>query len=440
MSSDPRPSSPIRALALALAALALALPIAACGGSGEEERESPAGDAIDLVIGSSVPLSGPLSEFGPGARKAARLAIGRLKRAIEDSGVDGSVSLVTEDSETDPAIAESSIRQMAERDSAGCVVGPWSSAEVIGVARSVSIPDRVPLISPAATLDEITSLEDDGLVNRTVPPDSLQGPVLAGAIAEDLDGAKGSTVSIAARGDRYGEPLANSFERAWRAAGGELGARAIYDPETEDLAGVAKRLSRDRADALVVIDFPPGFERLAAALERTGAYDPDSTWGTGLLASTELAADAERGLVEGVRGTAPGVPDDEAPTKEFARLLEDAEPRGLEPNGFEARAFDAVVLCYLAALAAGSTEGESIAAALPRVSAPEGRVFTWERLAEAMKALEAGREIDYEGASGPIDLDRAGNPTAGTYDVYRFAKGRLVLDGERPLVGSGDKR
>jgi branched-chain amino acid transport system substrate-binding protein len=37
--------------------------------------------------------------------------------------------------------------------------------------------------------------------------------------------------------------------------------------------------------------------------------------------------------------------------------------------------------------------------------------------------LNRGEEIDYDGLSGPIDLDEAGDPTAGTYGVYSFRGG-----------------
>jgi branched-chain amino acid transport system substrate-binding protein len=59
------------------------------------------------------------------------------------------------------------------------------------------------------------------------------------------------------------------------------------------------------------------------------------------------------------------------------------------------------------------------------VSAPPGRKFNWLQLDLAVKALEAGQDIDYDGASGPIDLNDDGDPTAGVYDVYEFKDNKL---------------
>ena len=110
-----------------------------------------------------------------------------------------------------------------------------------------------------------------------------------------------------------------------------------------------------------------------------------------------------------------------------------SDPKGVEAKPFAAQTFDAVVLCFLASVAADSTAGDAAAASLAAVSAPGGESFTWEQLPEAIEALEAGKEIDYEGASGEIDLDSAGDPTAGSYDVYAFDDGKLVLEGKQPL-------
>ena len=42
------------------------------------------------------------------------------------------------------------------------------------------------------------------------------------------------------------------------------------------------------------------------------------------------------------------------------------------------------------------------------VSAPEGDPYTWEELPDAIEALQNGDDIDYQGASGAIDMDDDG--------------------------------
>ena len=57
----------------------------------------------------------------------------------------------------------------------------------------MTIPEEVLLISPASTSDEITGLEDEGLVARTSPPDSFQGPTLSRYLVEKASGRRRGT-------------------------------------------------------------------------------------------------------------------------------------------------------------------------------------------------------------------------------------------------------
>jgi ABC-type branched-subunit amino acid transport system substrate-binding protein len=60
------------------------------------------------------------------------------------------------------------------------------------------------------------------------------------------------------------------------------------------------------------------------------------------------------------------------------------------------------------------------------VSGPPGDPFTFEQLADALTALADGEDIDYQGASGPIDWDDNGDPTAATYELWRFENQKIV--------------
>jgi ABC-type branched-subunit amino acid transport system substrate-binding protein len=423
--------------ALPLAAL-VAIAIAGCGGSDDDppraERDTPpAGKrSVVLTIGNSVPLSGELEDLGPAARKAGNLALAEIKAAINDTGGEDSVKLVTEDNATDGPTTERTIEAMIGK-AASCVVGPWASDDTVTVARDVAIPHGVALISPAATLDAITSLEDGGLINRTAAPHAYQGSTLADAIAKDLADAKDKTVNVLARDDAYGRSVATTFESAWRSDGGTIGESVAYDPADDDLDQVAERATDGDPDALVVVEFPDQFAGLAKSLERTGDYHPERTWATDLLASTELAKELPEGLLDGLRGTVPGIPEGSEQAKAFAELFADAGPGDVKREPFDAQTFDAVILCYLAAVAAGSSDGEQLAVELPAVSGPPGKEYTWEELPAAVKALRDGKEVDYQGVSGAIDLDAGGDPRAGAYDIYEYRGGELILVGEQAI-------
>ena len=143
-------------------------------------------------------------------------------------------------------------------------------------------------------------------------------------------------------------------------------------------------------------------------------------------AGLQQAARARRhGGNRGPAGTAPGAPDKGVAADAFDKLYNGSPGPGRET--FDAQNFDAVMLCYLAAVAAGSTEGPKMAAEVRAVSGPPGKKYTWQQLPAAVNALRNGDDIDYEGASGSIDLDPAGDPTTGVYTVFRFQDGKVLV-------------
>lgn len=418
---------------LAVAVAGLALGLAACGGDDDDDG-GPGETQIDLTIGDSLPLSGDLADFGPPGDKAAKLAVSEINKAIQDAGVDHKVTLVTEDNETNPQAAVQAARKMVT-DGATCIAGAWASSDTIPTFESVSSRESILQISPASTSDEITGLDDpDGLLNRTAPPDAFQGPTLADFMEKELGGAEGTTVNVGARNDAYGTGLADTFGAAWQDKGGTIGEEVIYDPEQPSYDSEAEQIASGNPDAYVIIDFPETYNKVGPALVRTGDWDPKKTFVTDGLVSSSLGEDAGEDAVEGMRATAPGAPDKGSPTDQFDQAYTQFKPTNVERQTFDAQNFDAAMLCYLAAVAAGSTEGTDMAAEVREISGPPGDEYTYLTLSDAITALQDGDDIDYNGASGQIDMDEAGDATAGVYDTYEFKGGVPEVSGELPVA------
>ena len=415
-------------LVVASLVLAATVGLAACGDDGG----GGGGETLNLTIGDIVPLTGDLSDYGPSGRKAADLAVDQINAAAKEAGADHTVKVVHEDDQTDPQAAVQAARKVVGSDNASCIAGGYSStSSTIPIARSVTIREGVLELSPASTADEISGIKDDGLLNRTSPPDRFQGPTLAGLVEESLGGAQGKTINIAARNDAYGTGLADTFTKPWEEKGGQIGERVEYDPEQPSYNSEAQQIVRGNPDGWVIIDFPETYAKVGPALVRTGKWDPKKSFITDGLASGQLPKDSGRDATEGMRGTAPGSPDSGEAAQAFDKAYEAAG--GPDRQTFDAQNFDAVVLCYLAAVAAGSTDGKDMAAELQNVSGPGGDKYTFEQLSEAIDALQNGDDIDYEGASGPLDLNEDGDPTSGVYDIYRYKGGKLEVFDELPV-------
>jgi branched-chain amino acid transport system substrate-binding protein len=345
------------------------------------------------------------------------------------------VKVVHEDDQTDAQAAVQAARKLVDAENSTCIAGSWASSASIPVARSVAIREKVLQISPASTSDEISGLEDDGLINRTSPPDRFQGPTLANAMEDALGGAQGKTVNIGARNDAYGTGLSDTFSKAWEDKGGQIGERVIYDPEQPSYNSEARQIASGNPDAWVIVDFPETYQKVGPALVRTGDWDPEKSFVTDGLASGDLPKNAGREATEGMRGTAPGSPDTGSASEAFDKLYTDAP--GPDRQTFDAQNFDAVILCYLSAVAAGSTDGADMAGELQNVAGPGGDKFTWEQLPDAIRALQDGNDIDYEGASGPLTLNDDGDPTSGVYDLFRYRNGEIDVFDETAVEAPG---
>ncbi len=314
----------------ATASFALTLGVAACGGG--DDNGGGGNESFDLVIGDSIPLTGDLSDFGPPGQKASDLAVSEINKAIQQAGVDQTVKVVHEDNETSPQAAVQAARKLVDSDNASCITGAWASADTLPTAQSVAIPDGVLEISPASTSDEITGLDDDGLLNRTSPPDSFQGPTLANTMDGALGGANGKTVNIGARNDAYGTGLAQTFGDAWKDLGGTVGQQVIYDPEQPSYDSEAGQITSGNPDAIVIIDFPETFAKVGPALQRTGNWDPSKGWFTDGLASGDVPDSVDAQVISGMRGTAPGSPDKGEASTAFDDALHLVGPEGCRPS------------------------------------------------------------------------------------------------------------
>ena len=415
---------PLRLLAIALVALTFPL---ACGGDDDGEAagdtgaaDTPAAEApsFELVIGPVLPLTGDLASFGPSQAEAARIAVEQIEQVLASEGLgDVTVTLlpVEDDGGRSQAGVEAATKHV-QTDEANVLLGTMASSVTIPMAEAVAIPNGVVQITPTSTAPEITDLEDDGLVFRILSSDTLQGSALVDAVADAF--GSDATINVGARNDAFGTALKELFEQGWEEQGGTVGASVQWNPEATTLDTEASQLADGSPDGWVIIDFPETFARFGPALVRAGGWDPTQTFMTEAMRNAEELTKIGAEATEGLRGTAPTSED--APARDAFDVLFEQEAEGSPLTGFEGASFDAVLLSFLAALAAGSSDPDDVKGSLQDVSGPPGEKYTFEQLDQAVQALLAGEDIDYEGAWGPIDFDENGDPGSAIYEVWEF--------------------
>jgi ABC-type branched-subunit amino acid transport system substrate-binding protein len=409
-----------RRTATAVAVLAAMVVLAACGSDSGGGRH-----ALDLKIGDLLPRTGFLEQFGEPAQQASDLAADEIRKAAAKAGAQHKITVTHVDYRSLPPDAIDRSKELVDKGTS-CLVGPWGGVAVERVLKQVAIPRKVVQILPATGADSLTKAEDRGYLFRAVPPDRMQADALVELLDETLRGARGKKVNIGALQSTYGKDLSAEFEDAWTGKGGKVPKRELYRIDQPTFEDQANGLASGDPDAWVFFDFVDTYARLAGDLNgrKDAKFSPKRTFGTDSLANPRLANIAPA-TSDGLRGVAIGAPKSGPGPEEFNRRFTARGPA--KRQTYDAQEFDSVVLCYLSAVAAGSTNAKDMAKKVQEVSAPPGRKFNWMQLDQAVKALEAGQDIDYDGASGPIDLNGDGDPTAGVYDVYEFRKGKIRL-------------
>jgi ABC-type branched-subunit amino acid transport system substrate-binding protein len=444
-----------RGLIALLALLVAALAFAAAGCGGEEtaappppaepapaepaappaetgapaEEPAPAAPAFDLKIGNIMSFTGALSPYGPPIDFGAKIAADIITESLERVGLsDVTAEIVaSEDDQTDAAPGVEAATKLVQSDGVQVIIGALASTVSLAVAESVTVPNQIVLISPASTSGLLTSVEDDGFLWRTPTPDNIQAELLVKLLGEAF-GAD-ATINVGARNDAYGAGLAEAFGALWEEAGGTIGASVLWNPDAPTFDTEAQELASGSPDGWLIIDFPETYAKFGPALVRTGEWDITKTFTTdGLALAAKDVKKLGPELTEGMRGTRPNpgvTPAPAADAFDAAFLERDTESVGR--GTFDAQAFDAVMLAFLAALQAGSSDPAGIRDNLQAVSGPPGEQYTFEQLDDAINAVLAGEDIDYEGASGSVNLDENGDPGAegSSYQFFEYKNGKL---------------
>jgi neutral amino acid transport system substrate-binding protein len=355
-----------------------------------------------------------------------------VETANKCGGVNGKpVTLVAEDDQTNPAAGAATMTKLAEVDKVAGVVGSFASS-VSSAAVDIAVRNKVMLVSPGSTSPVFTERakkgEFQGFWARTAPPDTYQAAALAN-LAKEKGFKRVSTVVI---NNDYGVGFEKAFVEAFEKQGGTVVNKAKptrYDPkattfDTEAAAafagkpdGVVAVLYAETGSIFLKSAFQQGVSQGVTVMLTDGVYSPTFPEQVGKTGDGKF-------ILAGAVGTTPGA-DGKALT-EFAKLWKEKQGRAVD--AYAPQTWDATALLMLAAEAAKSNTGEGIKSKIREVANAPG-----EEVSDVCKALELvrqGKDINYQGASGNVDIDQNGD-VVGSYDVWRVEPtGKLSVTGK----------
>ncbi|MCZ7589976.1 MAG: ABC transporter substrate-binding protein [Gaiella sp.] len=376
--------------------------------------------AFTIHIGAVVPFTGVQAVYGPSYSKTAGLAVQQAKAALRRAGVnDVQIKIEYADDGSTPEGAVNAARKMISKG-ADCILGALTSSASIAIAQAATVPARVPQIGPNNSSPALTDLKDDGYFFRTMPSDTLQAPILARLIKEEM--GAGKLISLAGRNDAFGTGLLPPLKRSLERLGMKTQGPLLYDPTAASYNSEADDIVKGNPDAYVVLDFPANYAKIGSALLRTGRFNGRKLFVAGGWPST-IPSFIPTASLEGARGTVAGSPTGTKAAEAFDTLFK-SKPGTKDRQTLDSNNFDGAMICILAAVAADSGKGSDIVKQIQRVASAPGRTYTYLNLAAAIRAIKAGKDINYEGVGGPVDFDKNGDLNAALYNVYQYRDGK----------------
>lgn len=386
-----------------------------------------------LLVGSLMDRS---VESQRARENAIRLAATQVNEA---KGLDGRLfgvvfCDVAESAEYDSAkrteAAVATALHLADVIGVSAIVGPSASDDALAVFEAVKDRDVV-VLSPAATSTELTGVDVKvatdavpGLLWRTAPPDTLQGP----AIVRHLRAAFPAVTKVALVNEKgaYGDSLASVFTAGFEQDDRLVSPFAYATSSERDAAIVAAGTTGAKVVLFISSQTADGIAFLNAAhslssYATTNLFLTDSAANTDLINGSTAASD----VFPRVSGSRPAVP--QGPTFDLFKTSYNAAFRQ-DPNTFSfvPHSYDATWLAFYGTARALRRDkrvtGVGIARGLRAVSDKSPAVpvspANWPRIADA---LGSGGSVNLVGASGPLDFDPVTEETTGLVDIWKIS-------------------
>lgn len=366
-----------------------------------------AGDGV-LKIGGVLPLTGSLSFLSPPEIAGVDLAIADINAAGGVLGQPVEWDLQDSSDGDNPAIAPASATKLLDAG-VDAIVGAAASGVTRLIIDQVT-KAKVVQISMSNTAPDLSTWDDGGYYFRTAPSDLLQGAIVGNQIVA----AGKENVAIIYQQSPYGEGLVAKAKGTLEAAGATIVSELSFPEGESNFDTIVDQTVAAGADSLLVISYDE-FKKIAPALEKKGFPGSDI-----FLVDGNLANYSDQGFasyLEGAKGTLPGGELNEDLKSRASALYLENYGEELVEFSYLAETYDAVMLLALAAEQAKNDSGEAIAANMTSVSTGGEKVSTF---ADGLAAIKAGKDIDYEGFSGPIEFDENGDPTGASIGIYQY--------------------
>ncbi|WP_275880401.1 ABC transporter substrate-binding protein [Haloferax volcanii] len=384
------------------------------GGGGDDETTTTASeesgdDESSYTIGMVDSLTGSLAPYGERNTRGRELALA----AINEVGIGSegaSLNISVEDDESTNQGGVNGAQVLVNQDGVPLLIGSVGSGVSIAIHDSVTRDAGVVQISQNSTSPELTTRPE---LLRMSPSGSAKGQALASLVNDDGH----DTVAVTWINNDYGTGLSEVFAETFESEfDGTVAYNEPHDQGQSSYSGVLTEMASTDASAWIFLTYANEYTVMVNEGFDQGYNTSVDYYGAESTVADSIIENTPEGSMDGMTGITESAPQDQENYQNFVAAFE--ENYDGTPTVWSAYAYDAVTVAAIAIEAADEFTGEALASVVRDVTRPEGEeVFNFEEAAAVLRDGGSPGDINYQGVSGPVDLDENGDPP-GYYQIY----------------------
>jgi branched-chain amino acid transport system substrate-binding protein len=345
-----------------------------------------------LRLGILTPLTGAGGTDGPRMLKAIQLV------AEEVNAVGGllgrKIEFVVEDDQTNPEAAVRAARKLIEVNKVPVIMGTWASAVTSAVA-PVCWESKT-FLTTCSGADPITLLPHQGFLIRTQPNSQLQGK----AHAEFIASMGMKRVFVMAIQAPFAIPTRDRLAEILKQNGSELVGSLVYEKDKASYRSEVDQALRTNPDLIYLNGYAPDTIVTLRDIYKAGFTGPRFAQSYAVPAKTLETLPSE--VTEGLYTGQPSADVDSQAFQLASKRLGIAEP-----DTYECQATDWMSIVALTIAKAREATGQALRDNVRKITQGSGqKVYS---AVEGLKLIGEGKDINYEGASGPCDFTEIGD-------------------------------
>jgi branched-chain amino acid transport system substrate-binding protein len=376
-------------------------------------RVRPAAAAEPFRIGALNPITGAGSPYGTGIQKTIIFTADEINAA---GGAGGRmIEVFPEDSQTSPEPSVIAAKKLIEVNKVHAIMGTWSSGVTLAVMPLTDAANVIEMNHSGAVA--ISTLDKKDLVYRFSATGERIGRAVAGMIAKE----KLKRIGSMAFNNASGRDLVSGVKSQWEKMGHKLLAEVVYEPNRASYRSELQSVLAANPEVIVMGSYLPDTTIIVREARQLGSTVKFIV--PGYAVPPTLAETLGNEATNGVMAVDYVSALDSPAYAHFVKRYKEVMGPNAEEDFYASCAYDMVTCTALAIEAAGgAADNFGIVAKLRTVSNPPGDPVG--SFAEGKKLLAAGKKINYEGASGPLDFDEYGdvNPL---FKLSEFQDGKM---------------